>query len=363
MQCASYESQLAAKQARVERAVRGLVPEVRQIVPSPAVLGYRNKAKLVAAAREGGEVFLGSYAPRSHDVVDMAGCQVTEAPLGPVAATVARLATRHRVPVYDERAHTGQLRYAILRANHAGQVLVILVSAQADVPALAALARDLGAAHPEVSGVVQNLNESRGGVLLGGTDHVLHGQGELADRVGEVTLALSARAFFQVNRAQAGAIYARVAEVAELSGSQVVADVYSGVGGIALTVAGRARRVIAIEESPVAAEDARHVVAAAEAGNVEVVTADAARGLSALDAADVVILDPPRKGAGPDVLGALARLRPPRVVYVSCGPESLGRDLGVLQELGYQASTCEPFDMLPHTPHVESITMLEPRRG
>ena len=352
MQCAAYPVQLASKQARMQRTVGALCGELRAIVPSPLTLHYRNKAKLVVAPG----VVLGSYAPRTHQVIDMAGCQVTERPIDPVARTLARLLGESGLVPYDERAQTGELRHAVIRANHAGAVLVVVVTAKRDAPGLDRAARALAAAHPEIAGVVQNVNPARGGVILGGEDIVLVGAGELEDRIGEITLRLSAQAFFQVNRAQAAALYAAVARAAELGGTETVVDVFAGVGGIARTVAKSAARVVGIESNPVAAVDARKDAPA----NVEMLATDAAEGLRAQKAADVIIVDPPRKGCEPRVLFEMARLRPRRILYVSCGPDSLARDLAALRELGYRARWIEPYDLFPHTPHIESLSALEP---
>jgi 23S rRNA (uracil1939-C5)-methyltransferase len=351
MQCAAYPVQLASKQARMERSVGALCEKLLPIVPSPRTLHYRNKAKLVVAPG----VILGSYAPRTHQVIDMAGCQVTEEPIDPVARTLARLLGESGLLPYDERAQSGDLRHVVLRSNHAGAVLAVIVTAQREAPGLDRVAQALAAAHPEIAGVVQNVNPARGGVILGGDDVILTGAGELEDRIGEVTLRLGAQAFFQVNRAQAAALYAAVARAAELTGRETVVEVFAGVGGIARTLAKSAARVVGIESNRVAVMDARKDAPA----NVEMIAADAAQGLAAQPAADVVIVDPPRKGCELRVLSEMTRLSPRRILYVSCGPDSLARDLAALRDAGYRARTIEPYDLFPHTPHIESLSVLE----
>lgn len=352
MQCAAYPVQLASKQARMGRIVGALCEQLLPIVPSPRTLHYRNKAKLVVAPG----VVLGSYAPRTHQVIDMAGCQVTEEPIDPVARTLARLLGESGLSPYDERAQSGDVRHVVIRSNHAGRVLVVIVTAQRAAKGLERVAQAVSAAHPEIAGVVQNVNPARGGVILGGEDVILGGAGELEDRIGEITLRLSAQAFFQVNRAQAAVLYAAVARAAELAKSETVIEVFAGVGGIARTLAKSASRVVGIESNPVAVMDARKDAPA----NVEMIAADAAEGLRAQKSADVVIVDPPRKGCEPRVLFEMARLQPRRIVYVSCGPESLARDLSALRDLGYRARTIEPYDLFPHTPHIESLSVLDP---
>jgi 23S rRNA (uracil1939-C5)-methyltransferase len=352
LQCAAYPVQLATKQDRMQRTVGALCDELRPIVASPNVLHYRNKAKLVVAPG----IVLGSYAPRTHQVIDMAGCQVTEQPIDPVARTLARLLGETDLRPYDERGATGDLRYAVIRANHAAKVLVVIVTAAREAPGLREAAIALRKAHPEIAGVVQNVNPARGAVILGGEDVILDGAGELDERIGEVVLRLGAQAFFQVNRAQAAALYARVAEAAELSQMDVAADVFCGVGGIAFTLARAGGRVVGIEGNVVAASDARR----SAPPNVEITSEDAFDGLHRLKSANVIVVDPPRKGCEPRVLAEMARLRPRRILYVSCGPDSLARDLAALAQLGYRARWVEPYDLFPHTPHVESLSVLEP---
>jgi 23S rRNA (uracil1939-C5)-methyltransferase len=358
LQPAAYPRQLRAKQERVTRALAALGCAIAPVVPSPMTLGYRNKAKLVAAAR-GHEVYLGSYAPGSHQVVDMAGCRVVEPVLDRVAQSLARLASQHGAIPYDERARAGELRYAILRSNFACQVLLVLVLARDGLPWAQPLAHALVAAHPEVVGVVADINPRTGGALLAGQEQPLVGATELAEQVGPVRLLLPGGAFFQVNRAQASALYTAVRASAALEPDEHVVDAYAGVGGIALTLLPDAGRVTAIEYHPGAAEAAERAATGAPAGRFQIVRADVATGLGAIGRADVVVLNPPRKGCAPAVLRGTAALRPRRIVYVSCDPESLARDLLALRELGYPATSARPFDLLPHTPHVETLTVCD----
>jgi 23S rRNA (uracil1939-C5)-methyltransferase len=358
MQCGRYEAQLATKQARAERLLGSLAERIAPIVPSRQVLGFRNKSKLVAA-RAGKSLILGAYEPATHDVVDMAGCRVVEPPLDEIACSLARLATAHGVPPFDERTRRGQLRYAALRRNHEGKVLVVLVTRSPETPWARPLARALAAEQSEVTGVVQNVNDATGGSLYGVTDLPLVGTPALDEQIGPVRLRLSARAFLQINRAQAAALYEAAAEEAALGGGETVVDVYAGAGGLGLRLAPAASEVTLVESDPSACEDARRSAQAAGAGHVRVVGGDAARALAGLAEADLVVLDPPRKGCDPAALGEVARLAPARILYVSCGLPSLARDLERLRQLGYRARRVRPFDFFPHTPHVETLTVLD----
>ncbi|MBI5477288.1 MAG: 23S rRNA (uracil(1939)-C(5))-methyltransferase RlmD [Deltaproteobacteria bacterium] len=359
LQHAAYDEQLRLKRARVERALarhpslHGVV--VAACVPAPAETRYRDQAKYVVARLKGRTV-PASYAPRSHRPVDMTGCLVPEAPVQAAAEAAVAAAAALGVPVYDERRRTGLLRYVVSRANSSGQTLVVLVAA-ADFPEAEALARGLRARCPFVVGVILDVNTASGGVILGGAGRVLDGVDEVEEDLGGVRLVLGARAFFQVNRAQAARLYVLCAELAALRPTDVLLDLYSGVGGIALTLAPRAARVIGIEASAAAVASARRAASAASS-SCEFRCGDVAPLLAEVAHADVVVLDPPRKGCAPAVLVRLAALAPRRIVYVSCDPRSLARDLDRLAALGYRTSEVQPLDLFPGTAHVECVAAL-----
>lgn len=358
----AYARQLEWKKEHVQAVLAhaGVSAPVAACVPSPRPLGYRNKSKLVYAADAGGEPVLGAYAPRTHRVVDLAGCRVAEAPLDEVAGALVALLHRHDVRGYDERTAEGLLRYAILRVNHLGQVLVTLVTASDDFAGGEALARELVAARPEVVGVVQNINRSRGNALYGDEEHALAGQAHLGDRVGTVDLRLSSTAFFQVNRDVAARIYGDVADAAALTGTERVVDAYAGVGGIALTLARGAAEVVGIEEHPRAVADAQASAQLNHAVRVRFVVGDVEEELARLGAADVVVLNPPRRGCAQAVLRAACALKPRLIAYVSCAPDTLARDLALLGKEGFVTRSVVPYDMLPQTPHVESLAIVTP---
>jgi len=285
---------------------------------------------------------------------------VSEPPLDEVAQSLLALLLAHNVPPYDEKLGTGLLRYAILRVNHLAEVLVTVVTARRDWPGGASLASALQSARHEVVGVVQNVNPTRGNALYGTEDVPLAGRQWLDDKVGPVFVRLSPTAFFQVNRDVAALLYADVLAAAALSGTERVVDCYSGVGGVALTLASRAGEVIGIEENPSAVDDAVASAQLNHARRTRFVCGDAAAKIAELDAADVIVLNPPRRGCDPEVLDAAARLQPRLILYVSCAPDTLVRDLVRLSERGFQTRSIRPYDMLPQTPHVEALAVLTP---
>ncbi len=356
----AYDRQLVWKWERVANQVIGQ-PALQSVVVAPCVasprpLGYRNRAKLVYA-RHGETTVLGAYAPRTHQVVNLAGCKISEDPLDAVAGALLSCLQTHEVVPYDEQLAEGLLRYAVLRANHLGEVLVTLVTAQREWPTGPALGRALMAAASQVGGVVQNVNPSRGNAIYGPEDVPLAGAAHLIDKVGTVHVRLSPTAFFQVNREVAGLLYADVLAACALTGTERVVDCYSGVGGVALTLASRAAEMIGIEEHPSAVEDALASAALNHATRTRFVQGDVAARLRELDAADVIVLNPPRRGCSPAVLAEVARLNPRTVAYVSCAPDTLVRDLTVLAGKGLTVQSIRPYDMLPQTPHVEALAI------
>jgi 23S rRNA (uracil1939-C5)-methyltransferase len=338
-----YEAQLAWKREKLRFG--GLAT----VVPSPKQLGYRNRAKLVV----GPGPVLGSYAPASHRLVDMAGCRVPEPAIEPVLEALRpRLAA---IEVYDERSRRGELRYVMARANHGGEVQVVLVTRSTGPwAALVEIARGLRRERPEVTGVVHDVNETTGGGIAGGHWETLDGEAWLEERVGDVSLRLSPLAFFQVNRDQAARLYA---DAAARAGEGRVIDLFSGAGGIALTAAAKGARVVGVESHAGAVEDAR----VSAKGGAEFLVGDAAAGLpraiERLGGVDAIIVDPPRRGLGREGIAAILSADAPRVVYVSCNPISLMEDLSRLQER-YRPVEIVGYDLMPGTPHIEVLVEL-----
>lgn len=388
LQILDYPAQLAWKEATLRRQLASTLDgpgvELRSAVASPRTLGYRNKSKLVAAggglvasasprlgdapaqgahARLIRRLILGAFAPGTHDVVDLSGCAIAQPPLDAVAGEVARVATELGVVAYDERRRVGSLRHVVLRSNAEGAVQITFVTSSPSFPMAADLADRLRAAHPEIVGVLHNVNPSAGNAIWGEAETLVWGAATLDDAIDGIRLRLSARAFFQANRQVAALAYRAIAAAVAPTARDTVVDAYAGVGGIALTLArAGAGCVLGIESHAGAVVDATANAAANGLAHIATfVGGDAAACLATLAEASVVILNPPRKGCAPAVLAEVARLRPRLVAYLSCSPATLARDLAVLLGLGYAPRTITPFDMLPHTPHLEVLAVLGAR--
>jgi len=362
--CWAYSAQVEWKRGLVASAIAEQedlthVP-VAACVPSPQPFGYRGNAKYVFGHDRDGRLVLGAYAPRSHEIVDMADCPVAEPALAEVAAALLTVLVQHAVAPFDEVRRTGLLRYAILRANADGKVLVTLVTCHESWPQAETIARALAAACPAVLGIVHNVNSASGNALFGEPERLLFGCATIEDTVGPARIRLAPRSFAQANRLVAGRAYHDIAAAAARIGSiDRVVDAYAGAGGIALSLAPLAREVVAIEENQAACATAQAFLAErTPRANIRFVIGDVADHLAGAGPADLVVLNPPRKGCAPAVLVALAQLQPRLVAYLSCNPISLARDLAALARLGLRTVGITPYDMLPHTPHVEALALL-----
>ncbi|MEO8705238.1 MAG: 23S rRNA (uracil(1939)-C(5))-methyltransferase RlmD [Kofleriaceae bacterium] len=369
----AYPAQLAAKHRRVAEALAS-VPAVAdgsvtiaEVRPSPAIAGYRNKGKYVAG-RSGDHLVLGAYAPRSHQVIDTLGCRVVAPVIDEVATWVRGAAEAAGLVPYDERARSGELRYVIVR-EAGGDVLIALVVAPRTPRAkLEQVASSVGT-HPAVRGIVAIENDRRDGAIVpsGSSAQVLFGHGFLLEELAGAKLEVGAGEFMQVNRAQAIAMYERVVELCEVgAGASAPAgvhavDLLAGLGGIGLHLARAGAAVVAVEIDRDAVGALRR---AARAANLPLtaIAGDAAdvRGQLTTNP-DVVVVNPPRKGLSDGARALLAEWAAPTVLYVSCGPDSLARDVIALATRGYAPDAIEPFDLMPGTPQVETVVRL--RRG
>jgi len=324
-------------------------------VPSPVHVKYRNQSKLAFGFSRRRRPLLGAFAPRSHDVVDVSGCQLVEAPLEKLRAQLAdRLLDAGLHP--HTQGRSGDLRHVVLRSSADGHALVTLVTPHADAALMRnvqGLAERLRRDNPEIVGVVNNINSSTGNVILGDRNQVLSGVQRLSDSLNGHRVSLEPQAFFQANRHVAAAAYQAISSFLQTHAHDGhIVDAYAGVGLIAASAARFAGRVTAIEINPWARPEKQNL------GSVNYVVADAAKGLAGLATAQAVVLNPPRSGCSREVLEHVHRMAPSAVAYLSCNPETLARDLVPLVRSGYTAQSVQPYDMLPHTPHIETLALL-----
>jgi 23S rRNA (uracil1939-C5)-methyltransferase len=355
----SYPAQLEAKRERVVAALGDSQVRVANVRPSPALFGYRNKGKYVVG-RSGDHLVLGAYAPRSHIVIDTIGCRVVAPVIDEVATWVRGAAERAGLLPYEEKTRAGELRYVVIRES-AGDVMVALIVTSSTPRAKLEKVATALSRHPAVRGLVSVVNDRRDGAIVpsGSSAQVLLGHGHLVELLAGVKIEVGAAEFLQVNRAQATAMYERVAELA--NGAKTAVDLFAGLGGFGLHLARNGTKVVAVEIDRDAIAQLRR--AAERAGlPLEAIAGDAGDLPAAVHAQlgkpDVVVVNPPRKGLSEGARQLLVDLDPPTLIYVSCGPESLGRDLGILAKAGWQTDSIEPFDLMPGTAQVETIVRL-----
>lgn len=354
----AYPAQLRWKHRRVADALAGLCAPL-PVVPSPAVLGYRHKGKYVAG-RTAGRVALGAWAPRTHTFVDTAGCRAVTPAIDATRAAIVEACADARVAPADEARRTGDLRYAVIRqAGHApgGAAVLVALVVRSAAPAdrVLAAARAIAAA-PGVAGVVRIDNDRTDGAILAGAPVPLAGADTLDDTLAGVPVSIGATEFAQVQPAQADAIYAHVASLLELRAGDRAADLYAGLGGISFALAARGAAVVAIERDTAAVAALSAAAArAALSGTVDARAGDASTLASFADPIAAVVVNPPRKGLSPATVDAVNRSAASRLAYVSCGPESLARDLAALAAAGWRIDHAQPFDLMPGTAQIEAV--------
>ena len=361
----TYAEELRFKRQKVQDALQrigGWTGRVEKIHGAEAPDRYRNKIQFPVA--DGPRV--GFFRARSHEVIDAEDCL-----LQPLAATRLREAfklwmERYQVPAYDERVHGGLIRHFYVRVNQRGQSLCAVIANGTDLPHQEELVQALRRAEPDLAGVVLSVNQEKTNVILGKTHRCLWGRDYLEDTLCGLTFRLSVPSFYQVNREQAEVLYGRALAFAGLTGRETVLDLYCGIGTITLVMARQAGRAIGAEVIPAAVEDAKANAARNGVTNAEFLCADAAQAAQTLAdrglRPDVICVDPPRKGLAPAVIDAIVQMAPQRLVYVSCDPATLARDVKRMEEQGYVLQRAEAVDLFPRTAHVETVVLLSQQK-
>ncbi len=323
---------------------------------------YRNKAQVPIGVTEGGLVG-GFYARGSHRIVDMNTCLIQDERNDEVVARVKEIGRMLGISAYNEETGRGLLRHVVVKtAFRTGEMMLVLVTNGRDIPHADAWIGSIREHIPHVASICQNVNTKRTNVIFGDETRVLWGRDVIYDYIGNVQFAISARSFYQVNPVQTEVLYSKTVEYAGLTGKETVIDAYCGIGTISLFLAQHADQVYGVEIVKEAIDDARSNALLNEMHNVkfevgaseDVIPAWKEQGITA----DVIVVDPPRKGCDPRLLDTILEMKPARVVYVSCNPSTLARDLRILEDGGYSTVEVQPVDMFPHTVHVESVALL-----
>lgn len=372
-----YRVQLEWKTKIVEETFRRIGKiydcEVSPCIPSPKILGYRNKVA-VPVSYQKGQVVAGFYEPYTHNVVPVEDCPVEERVVRDVVNHLLEQVRKRKYRVYNEETGKGAVRHLVARvAPGTGEAMAVLVSAARKLPGLKDMAFELMESVDNLKSVILNINDKATNVVLGDKDYLLAGRPYIRDvlgvgdpeegGLGRLSFRISPQSFYQVNSYQASNLYATALSWAELKRDDVVYDIYSGIGTISLFAALRSSFVIGLEEVEPAVKDGYKNAKDNRIENVTFEAGKAARVMPRILAKypkpDVVIMDPPRGGAERETLAAVSDAEPRSIVYVSCNPATLSRDLAFLKEKGWKAVRCQPFDMFPMTSHVETIARIQ----
>jgi len=365
-----YPAQLAWKTAHIANHIHQHktlqdVP-IQPTIASPLQLKYRNSAKLVISGKFA-DPQIGIYRRDSHDINDIYDCPLHHPLINRIVAVIKKGITKGKIPIYNSKSEQGLLRYLIVRvAESENRAMVVLVTSKRSFNELHHLSALISKEVPEVKVIVQNVNTTTGNVILGNRNFFQTNLTSLQATISGVKVNVSPASFFQINTGSAGIIYNLVKEWSGLTKNSNVLDLYCGIGAISLFLAPIAGHILGIEVIEEAVEDAAKNARLNRAANCEFVAGDVVDELRAVISdgtrIDLVLLNPPRKGCDERVLKQVAETATPKIIYVSCSPSSLGRDLVTLDSLGYSCKAVQPVDMFPQTTHVESVVMLERRQ-
>lgn len=367
LQHMSYDLQLQMKQDQVHNVMKKVAH--LDHVPVHPILGmeepshYRNKVQ-IPVGEKNGEVIVGFYQKRSHRILqNQDTCHIQDEAINEVLPFTRQLMNKYGIQAYDEKSHRGQLRHIMVRVgHHTKDIMIVFVTKTSKFPEKDRIIKELTEQFPQVKSIVQNVNDQRTNVVLGKKTKVLWGENYIYDKIGDLTFAISPKSFFQVNPIQTKVLYDKVLEYANIDKDDVVIDAYCGIGSISLFLAQKAKKVYGIEVVPEAIEDAKMNAEINGMNNVEFSVGQAEKVMpkwkeQGLDP-DVIVVDPPRKGCDVDFLEAMIAMKPKRIVYVSCNPSTLARDLRILEDGGFETKQVQPVDMFPSTNHVECVAEL-----
>jgi 23S rRNA (uracil1939-C5)-methyltransferase len=367
LQHLSYEAQLDFKTQRVKEVMER-IGKLDGVVIHPTLgmkdpFRYRNKVQLPVGMANG-KVQIGFYAPRSHDIIDMDTCLIQHEIADKVIELTRNWITMYNIEPYDEITDSGLIRHIMIRKGfNTGEVMVVIVTKEEKLPNSKEFIDMMLKNIEGIKSIIQNINSKKTNVVLGEKNVTLWGENKIADYIGEFKYNISPLSFFQVNPVQTEVLYKKALEYANLTGSETVFDAYCGAGTISLFLSRNAKKVYGVEIVPQAIEDAKINAIENKVDNTEFIVGEAEKIIPELIAkgikAEVVVVDPPRKGCEKSLLEAISKMQPKRIVYVSCDPATLARDLGILKELGYETVEIQPVDMFPQTAHVETVVLIE----
>lgn len=363
LQGIDYAQQLMQKDRQLKKLLSGLVKELHPILGMGDPAHYRCKVNAAFGLDRKGKPVLGRYEKNSHRIVQTPSCMIEDETANEIAGTIFRLLSSFRIRVYDEDSGYGFLRHVQIRRGFStGQYMVTLVCTDPVFPSKQNFVKALRAHFPQISTIVLNINDRHTSMVLGERNITLYGKGYIEDTLCGCTFRISPGSFYQVNPAQTQRLYETAIQYAHLTGNEHVLDAYCGTGTIGIIAAQSAKQVTGVELNADAVRDAIWNARRNKVQNIRFVKRDATdymEEISSGNSTDVLILDPPRSGTTPRFIEAAARMSPERIVYVSCSPDTLARDLKLFRKEGYRAKEAQGVDCFPYTSHIECVCQLE----
>ncbi|MBO5279412.1 MAG: 23S rRNA (uracil(1939)-C(5))-methyltransferase RlmD [Lachnospiraceae bacterium] len=362
----TYEKQCKLKQRRTEELLGGFC-KVQPIIRMENPYHYRNKVHAVFDRDRKGKPVSGIYQEGTHRVVPVDTCMIEDEKSDAIIVTIRNLLPSFKIKVYDEDTGYGLLRHVLVRRSFSnGQIMVVLVTASPVFPSKNNFVKALLKEHPEITTVIQNVNGRNTSMVLGQKENVLYGKGYIEDTLCGCVFRISSKSFYQINPVQTEKLYAKAIELADLKGTENVLDAYCGIGTIGLIAAAHCRQVAGVELNPDAVKDAVNNRNRNKVENARFFRGDAGEFMVGLandgQKLDVVFMDPPRSGSTEEFIDAVEQTGAKRVVYISCNPETLARDLQYFEKKGYQAGEAWPVDMFPWTDSIEAVTVLNRKK-
>lgn len=357
----AYEEQLKKKQEYLQKLL-GKFCKIHPIVGMENPYHYRNKVHAVFGHRKG-EPISGVYQEGTHILVPVESCMIEDEKADEIIGTIRGMLKSFKIRTYDEDTGYGLLRHVLIRRGFTtGQIMVVLVTASPVFPSKNNFIKALRQKHPEITTIVQNINGRGTSMVLGDKEHVLYGKGYIEDELCGCRFRISSQSFYQVNPVQTEYLYNKAIELAGLTGKETVIDAYCGIGTIGIIASKQAGQVIGVELNRDAVRDAVENAKCNGIKNIRFFCNDAGKFMDGMAregaSADVVFMDPPRSGSTEEFIRSVAALKPGKVVYISCGPDTLARDLEMFRKVGYEAKSGWGVDLFPMTGHVETVALL-----
>ena len=362
LQHLSYEKQLSEKQKQVNSLLDKYC-KVENIIGMDNPYYYRNKVHAVFDTDKKGKVISGVYEARTHRVVNIDSCLIEDQRADKIIVTIRNMLKSFKIRTYNEDTRVGLMRHVLIRTGHkSGEIMVVLVLASHVFPSKNNFVKALLKAHPEITTVVMNVNNKRTSMVLGDREQTLYGKGYIEDTLCNKVFRISPKSFYQINAVQTEVLYSKAIELADLTGNETIIDAYCGIGTIGIIASGHVKKVIGVELNRDAVKDAITNAKRNKVKNAYIYNHDAGDFMNQMakdkQSVDVVFLDPPRSGSTEQFLDAVVSIKPKKVVYISCNPVTLERDLSYIVKKGYEVKTVIPVDMFPGTEHVESVVLM-----